>query len=83
MCRYKIVLHRDKKYLHRKGGITTENISEQAMRKYLNERSGKFSTDDFAAHILRNYSIEQCAELGANMIEQAYNVLRRNLHDYE
>lgn len=53
------------------------------MREYLTERAGKISIDDFAAHILRNYSIEQCAELGSNMIEQAYTVLRRNFQSYE
>ena len=53
------------------------------MQKYINEKTGCKNTEAMAAHILRNYSFEQRAELGVNAIEQAYHVLKRNFEKYE
>ena len=58
-------------------------MNEYEMIEYLNTRTCGIAIDNFAEHVLRNYSFEERTALGASPIEQAYTVLRNNLHDYE
>lgn len=58
-------------------------MSELSIKEYLNARSNGVSAEDFAEHILRNYSFAERASLGDSPIEQAYAVLRRNLYGYD
>jgi hypothetical protein len=53
-----------------------QGTEEAKMKAYIRNITGRRDVDTMAEHILRNYSIEQCAELGANTIKQAYNLLR-------
>ena len=55
------------------------------IRAFLSARADVYGipVDDFAEHVLRNYSLNQRSTYGANPIEQAYNVIQNNLRTYK
>jgi len=57
-------------------------MKEQEMRAHLKAMAGNVSVEDFAEHIIRNYSIERRLELGDTLIQQAYTVLVGNIKRY-
>lgn len=59
-----------------------DTFAEIKMKAYLQDKLGerKIPVEDFAEHILRNYSFKERAEFGITLIQQAYTVLCRNLN---
>ena len=59
--------------------------TDTEIKAFLSARAGVYSisVDDFAEHVLRNYSLNERNTYGANPIEQAYNVIQKNLRTYD
>lgn len=61
----------------------SKDMNEKFIRAFLSARAGGVPVEEFAEHILRNYSFKERTAFGVSPIEQAYGVIMKNLRAYE